>query len=61
MTRFSCFHTEHHYRLVRTAEAPSGPSSASLDGALGTFHSDLSVFSLFPLDWTQWGQNFSLF
>ena len=31
-------------------EKPSGPSSASLVGALGTFHSGLSVFSLFPLD-----------
>lgn len=47
--------------LFEQPEKPSGPSSASLDGALGTFHSDLSVFSLFPLDWTQWGQNFSLF
>ena len=50
--------TEHRYRLVPTARRLAGPSSASLDGALGTFHSDLSVFSL--LDWTPWGQGFSL-
>lgn len=44
--------------LFQQPERPSGPSSASLDGALGTFHSDLSVFSL--LDWTPWGQDFLL-